>query len=84
MDFGVPVDHGVTKKDNEKIKKYLNLARDLKITVEHEDDVDTNCNWCTWNGPQKTKGLDICGRIGTIQTTVLLRSARIFRRYPDI
>ena len=33
--------------------KYLNLARELKKTMEHEDDSDTNCNWCTWNNPQR-------------------------------
>ena len=22
-------------------------------TVEHESNGDTNCNWCTWNSPQK-------------------------------
>ena len=21
--------------------------------MEHEGDGDTNCNWCTWNNPQK-------------------------------
>ena len=23
------------------------------IIEEHESNDDTNCNWCTWNGPQK-------------------------------
>ena len=27
--------------------KYQNLARELKKTVEHEIDGDTNCNWCS-------------------------------------
>ena len=21
--------------------------------MEHEDDGDTNCGWCTWNNPQR-------------------------------
>ena len=21
--------------------------------MEHESDGDTNCNWCTWNNPQR-------------------------------
>ena len=25
--------------------KYRDLARELKITMEHESDGDTNCNW---------------------------------------
>ena len=31
--------------------KYLNLARELKKTVDHEGDGDTN--WCAWNGLQR-------------------------------
>ena len=23
--------------------------------VEHEGEVDTNCNWCAWNGPQRLR-----------------------------
>ena len=30
------------------IDKYLDLARIIK-NMEHEDDSDTNCNWCTWS-----------------------------------
>ena len=41
-------------KKNEKIAKYLDLARELKKeTVEYEGDYDTNCCWWAWNGPQK-------------------------------
>ena len=32
---------------------FLDLARELKNAVEHVDDGDTNCNWCTWNGLQR-------------------------------
>ena len=35
-------------KENEKKEKYLDLARELKKTVEHESDVYTNYNWCSW------------------------------------
>ena len=35
--------------ENEKIDKYLDLAGELKKTVEHEVDVNTNCSWCAWN-----------------------------------
>ena len=33
---------------NEKLDKYLDLARELKETVENESDNYTNCNWCFW------------------------------------
>ena len=39
--------------ENEKRAKNLDLARELKKTMEHESDSDTNCNWCTWNNPQR-------------------------------
>ena len=52
--------------------------------TEHEGDCDTNCNWCAQNNPKKLdKALEevkISGRAETIQTTALLRSARILRR----
>ena len=29
------------------------FCRILPKTMEHEGDGDTNCNWCTWNNPQR-------------------------------
>ena len=43
----VPVDHRVKLKECEKRDKYLDLW-ELKITVQHESDDYTNCNWCSW------------------------------------
>ena len=40
--------HKVKLKESEKKDKYLDLARELKKTVEHESDNYTNCNWCSW------------------------------------
>ena len=34
--------------------------------MEHESDGDTNCNWCTWNNPQKI-GKEV-GRLGNKRT----------------
>ena len=53
--------------------------------MEHEDDNYTNCNWCFWYNNQRIiKGLEdleVGGRnLETIQTTALLRTARILRR----
>ena len=52
MDFTVRMDHRVEIKEREKTDKYLNLARGLKNTVEHEGDGDTYCSWSTWNSLQ--------------------------------
>ena len=39
-----------------------NKLRKLKRNMEHEGDGNTNCNWCTWNNPQRiSKG---SGRFG--------------------
>ena len=47
--------------------------------MEYKREGDTNCNWCTWNDPQKfnqgTEELEIRGQAETIQTPALLRSA---------
>ena len=39
-------------KENKKIGKYLDLAREQVKAMEHEGDGDTNISWCTWNGLQ--------------------------------
>ena len=49
VDFDVPTDHRIKLKECEKKDKYLDLARELKKTMEHEGDMYTNCNWCVWN-----------------------------------
>ena len=53
VDFTVPTVHRVTLKKKEKRKKYLHFARELTNTIEHENDGDTSCYWCTWNNPEK-------------------------------
>ena len=80
VDFAVPVDHRIKLKECEKRDKYLDLARELKKTMEHEGDNYTNCDWCLWRGNSRIiKGP---GRFGveTIQTTALLKTVRILRR----
>ena len=51
VDFSVPADHRVKTKETQKSDKYLDLARELKKTIEHEDDGDTPCNWYTRKYP---------------------------------
>ena len=61
MDFVVPADQRVKLKENEKKDKYLDLAKYLKKTLEHESDGDVSCNWCSWYSHQRidsgTEGL---------------------------
>ena len=49
VDFAVPADLRIKLKECEKKDKYLDLARELKKTEEHESDDCTNCNWCFWH-----------------------------------
>ena len=42
--FAVPADHRIKLKEVEKKDKYLDLARELKKTMEHEGDNYTNCD----------------------------------------
>ena len=53
VNFAVPADHRVKMKESEKRDKYQDLARELKKTMEHEGDANTNCNWCAWYSHQK-------------------------------
>ena len=47
VDFAVPVDHRIKLSESEKRDKYPDHARELKKTMEHENDGDTNRNWCS-------------------------------------
>ena len=81
VDFAVPALNRVKFRENDKSEKFLDLAGELKKkNMEHEGDDDTNCNWRAWKDPQSFEELEIRGRVKTIQTTALLRSARILRR----
>ena len=46
VDLAITADHRVKLKENEKRDKYLGLARELKKTIKHKSDGDTNCNRC--------------------------------------
>ena len=50
----LPIQRATVKiKENEKIDKYLDLTKELKKNVAHAVDGDTNCCWCTLNGPKR-------------------------------
>ena len=78
-DFAVLANHRVKLKGREKRNQYPDLSRELKKNYR------TWKWWCTRKNHQRRliQGLDdleISGRVETIQTTALLRSARILRR----
>ena len=62
MDFAVTADHTIKPKESEKKDKYLNLAKELKKTMEHEGDNCTNHDWCYlyrhWRIIKGTGGLE--------------------------
>ena len=57
VEFAVPADHWMKIKENKKRDQYLGLTRELKKAMEHEGGGDTNFNWCTWNDPQRLRGV---------------------------
>ena len=84
VDFDISVDHRVKIKENEKCDKYLDLAWEIrnlwnmKVTV-----MPIVIGTLGTNSKNLVRGLlesEIEGRAETIQTTALLRSARILRR----
>ena len=84
VDFAVPADHRIIQKESEKKDKYLNLARELKklwnIKVTIVPIVIGALGTITKRLLKGLKDLEIGGRVETIQTTALLRTARILRR----
>ena len=84
VDFAVPADHWIKLKECEKRDKYLDLARELKklwnmqVTIIP---VVIGAFGTLIKGLQKGLGdLEVGGRLETIQTTALLRTARILRK----
>ena len=87
VDFAVPADR-VKLRESEKWDKYVDLARELK---KHWNMKVTEISIVIGALSTVTKGLvkgpgdlEIRGRVETIQTTVLLRSARILKRFLEI
>ena len=48
MDFPVLADYRINLNESEKKNKYLDLARELKKTMEHKVDDYTNRDWWFW------------------------------------
>ena len=83
MDVFILMDHRVKIKEKEKIKKYLDLARELKklqnMRVVGMPIVISELGTILKGLEEWQKELEIRGIIKTTHTTVLLKSARIFR-----
>ena len=48
VDFAILADHRIKLKENDKKDMYLDLARELKKTMEHEGDNYTDRDWFFW------------------------------------
>ena len=84
VDFAVPADHRIKPKECEKMDKYLDLARELKklwnMQVTIIPIVIGTFGTVTKGLLKGLVDLEVDGRVETIQTTALLRTARILRR----
>ena len=81
VDFAVPADHWINLKEYEKKDKYLDLARELKrlwnmkVTIVP---IVIGAFGTLTKGLIKSLGdLEVGGRVETIQTIALLRTARV-------
>ena len=84
VDFAVPADHRINLKESEKKDKYLDLARELKkqwnMKVTIVPIVIGAFGTITKRLLKGLDDLEVGGRVETIQTSALLRTARILRR----
>ena len=84
MDFTILADHKIKVKESEKKDKYLDLARELKklwnMKVTIIPIMIGTFGTVTKGLLKRLEDLEIRGRVKTIQTTKLLRTARILRR----
>ena len=84
MDFAVPANHRIKLKESEKKDKYPNLARELKKLWNMKGKiipiVISAFGTVTKGLLKGLEDLEVRGRVETIQTTALLRMARILRR----
>ena len=84
VDFADPADHRINLKEREKKDKYLELARELKklwnMKVTIVPIVIGALGTITKGLFKGLEDLEVGGRVETIQTTALLRTARILRQ----
>ena len=84
FDFAVLADHRINLKESEKKDNYLDIAREIKklwnTKVMIVPIVIGTFGTVTKGLLKGLEDLEIGGRVETIQTTALLRTARIMRR----
>ena len=84
VNFAVPADHRIKLKEREKKDEYLDLAWELKklwnMQVTIIPIVIGAFGTVTKGLQEGLEDLEVGGRVGTIQTIALLRTARILRR----
>ena len=84
VDFAIPADHRIKLKECEKKDKYRDLDRELKklwnMKVTIIPIVIGAFGTVTKGLLKGLEDLEVCGRVETIQTTALLKTARILRR----
>ena len=86
VSFAVPADHCIKLKEYEKKDKYLDLARELKkkklwnMKVAIIPIIIDAFGTVTKGLLKGLEDLEVGGRVDTIQTTTLVRTARILRR----
>ena len=84
VDFAVPADHRIKLKECEMRDKYLDLARELKklwnMKVTIIPIVIGAFGTVTKGLLKGLEDLEVGDRVETIQTTALLKTARILRR----
>ena len=84
VDFAVSADHRINLKESEKKDKYLDLSREFKklwnMKVTIMPIVIGAFGTITKGLLKALEDFEIGGQVETIQTTALLRTARILRR----
>ena len=84
VDFAVPADHRIKLKECEKKDKYLDFAKELKklwnMQVTIIPIVIGAFGTVTKGLLKGLEDLEVGRRVETVQTTALLRTARILRR----
>ena len=87
VDLAIPADHRIKLKECKTKDKYLDLARELKklwnIRVTIVSIVIGAFGTITKGLLKGLEDLEVGGRVETIQTTALLKTARILRRVLD-
>ena len=87
IDFAVLADHRIKLKECEKKDKYLDLAREMKKLLNMQltiIPIVIGAFGTVTKGLLKgVEDLEVGEREETIQTTALLRTARILRRVPE-